>query len=236
MSQYLEVSSRIQSYLDGSMKSGGASCNTFIVEDNIPGIFDAATWAGQISQSQGAPTLILSKLRPAGAAISTGGTASGPCSFARLFDSIASVMLRPGKKNGVTVLFLDADHPDIDQWISYTFKSTLDRAYTGVLFRPGKKYSARYSSWVSWFSSSSMCLLRITATASSSSVPQNWAVHHPTGISSPRSPTARTNDGWNVPTAGDTDFRGSQLENWRRASMASNFSNRIMVLPTWCNK
>jgi len=38
------------------------------------------------------------------------------------------------------VLFLDADHPDIDEWVSYQFKSTLKRAYTGVLFRPYKRY------------------------------------------------------------------------------------------------
>jgi hypothetical protein len=127
---------------NGAAKSAGASCNTFIVEDSVDGIFAAVTWAGKISQRQGAPTLILSKLRPAGSAISTGGTSSGPCSFARVFDSVASSMLRPGeKKNGVTVLFLDADHPDIDEWISYKFKATLVRAYTGVLFRPYKKYS-----------------------------------------------------------------------------------------------
>lgn len=124
---------------DGA-KSAGASCNTWIVEDTVGGIFEAVTWAGKISQNQGAPTLILSNLRPAGASISTGGTSSGPCSFAKLFDIVAKTMLRPGKKNGVTVLFLDADHPDLEEWISYKFKATLERAYTGVLFRPYKQY------------------------------------------------------------------------------------------------
>lgn len=140
MSRYLELSSRIQSMMDGTVKSSGASCNTRIVYDSIDDIAGAITWAMKISQKQGAPTLILSELRPSGSKISTGGTSSGPCSFAKLFDSAASVMLRPGKKNGVTVLFLDADHPDIEEWISYQFKKTLDRAYTGVLFRPYIKY------------------------------------------------------------------------------------------------
>lgn len=136
----LELSSRIQS-MDKGGSSSGASCNTWVVEDSISGIFDAVKWSAEIAQRQGAPTLILSNIRPSGSGVALGGTASGPCSFAKVFDSTASAMLRPGKKNGVVVLFLDADHPDIEQWISPEFKSTLVRAYTGVLFRPNKKYS-----------------------------------------------------------------------------------------------
>jgi len=140
VTEYLEVSSRIKSREDGSIKSAGASCNTFVVEDTVESIAEAMRWSMLIHQRQGAPTLIMSNLRARGKAISTGGSSSGPCSFALVFDSIAQAMLRPGKKSGVVVLFLDADHPDIDEWISNSFKGQLNRAYTGVLFRPGKRY------------------------------------------------------------------------------------------------
>lgn len=137
----LEISSRIKGMLSGTSPSDGASCNTFIVEDSIDGengIAASFAWATKISQKEGAPTLVLSKLRPAGSKVSSGGTASGACSFARVYDTIALTMLRPTKKNGVTVLFLDADHPEILEWLRLSRE--LKRAYTGVLFRPGKQY------------------------------------------------------------------------------------------------
>lgn len=137
----LEISSRIKGMLAGTSPSDGASCNTFIVEDAIDGedgIAASFAWVTKISWKEGAPTLVLSKLRPAGAKVSSGGTASGACSFAQVYDSIALTMLRPTKKNGVTVLFLDADHPEILDWL--TLSRSLKRAYTGVLFRPGKQY------------------------------------------------------------------------------------------------
>lgn len=134
---YLEVSSRIARYQKGE-KSAGASCNTFVVEDSMDSIIEAWAWSAQISKLQGAPTVILSALRPKGTPISSGGFASGPCGYAKVFDATADTMLRPGKKNGVCVLFLDADHPDLDEWL--TMSGVLNRAYLGVLFRAGKRY------------------------------------------------------------------------------------------------
>lgn len=141
---YLEISSRIRSAITpGEAPSAAASCNTFVVEDSVnskSGIAAAVAWSLNISYWQGAPTLILSNLRGRNEPLSTGGTASGPCSFARIFDICAEVMRRPTKKNGVAVAFLDANHPDILEWISPQFKGSLDRLYTGVLFRDGVTY------------------------------------------------------------------------------------------------
>lgn len=136
--RYLEVSSRIQRYYDGEI-SAGASCNTFVVDDSMESIIAAWAWSAQVSRLQGAPTVIMSNIRPRNSKISSGGFASGPSGYARVFDSIADTMMRPGKKNGVCALFIDADHPDLDEWL--TISGVLKRAYLGVLFRPGKVYS-----------------------------------------------------------------------------------------------
>ncbi len=135
--KYLELSSRIKKSMKSDSRCDGASCNTFIVEDDMESITEALAWSMKISQREGAPTVVLSELRPEGAKTSGGGTASGPCSFARVFDAAAAAMLRPGKKNGVLVMFLDIDHPDIDKWLS--LKPEMQRGYLGVLIRPTTK-------------------------------------------------------------------------------------------------
>lgn len=137
----LEISSRLQGALTGTSASDGASCNTFVVTDSIDGddgIAEALAWSLRIAKREGAPTLILSNLRPKGAPIASGGVSSGVLPFARMFDECANGMLRATKKNGVCVLFLDADHPEIMEWIQLA--PSLKRAYTGVLFRPGTVY------------------------------------------------------------------------------------------------
>jgi hypothetical protein len=108
-----------------------------VVEDSLDSITDAIAWSMQISKREGAPTIVLSNLRAANSSTSGGGTASGPCSFALVFDAAAAAMLRPGKKNGVLVMFLDADHPDIDEWLQ--LKPEMVRGYLGVLIRPTTK-------------------------------------------------------------------------------------------------
>lgn len=135
--RHLELSSRIKKSLKAGSTCDGASCNTFVVDDNLNSITEALSWSMQVSKREGAPTLILSEIRPEGAKTAGGGTASGPCSFARVFDSAAAAMLRPGKKNGVLVMFLDADHPDLDKWLD--LKPELQRGYLGVLLRPSTK-------------------------------------------------------------------------------------------------
>jgi hypothetical protein len=130
--------------LSGATPSDGASCNTFVVEDSIDGengIAEAFSWATRISKREGAPTLILSKLRAKGSVVNSGGTSSGVCSFARVFDEICNTMLRPSKKNGVGVAFLSADHPELGDWLKLA--PTLKRLYTGVLFYPGVSYSKK---------------------------------------------------------------------------------------------
>ena len=61
----------------------------------------------------------LSKLRPKGTENGKGLTASGPCSFGKIYSTLNEILRRGGKfKNGAVVLHLDYDHPDAMEFIS----------------------------------------------------------------------------------------------------------------------
>ena len=142
VSQYLEVSSRIQAIESGA--SHGASCNTFVVQDTVigtDGIAEMLKWCAAIPSVQGAPTIILSNLRGRGEMTSRGVTIQGACELTKVIDSIVTYMKRPGKKNSACVCFLDANHPDLDEWLSQEFTYQLQTVYLGVLLYPGKEYT-----------------------------------------------------------------------------------------------
>ena len=60
----------------------------------------------------------LSELRPRGSDNGHGLIASGPVSFGRIYSFLNETLRRGGKyKNGAVVLHLDANHPDIVEFI-----------------------------------------------------------------------------------------------------------------------
>ena len=121
-------SDRLLALETGSSKSIGASCNFFGVEDSIDSIAEASAWALQVSAYQGAPSLDLSALRPRNSEVASGGSSSGAASFSRVFDSIVGSMRRPTKKNGAGVVWLNWNHPDLEEFMSTPF----NYAYKGI--------------------------------------------------------------------------------------------------------
>ncbi len=142
MSEYLELSSRLQAIETGA--SDGASCNTFVVQDSVAGkdgIAEMMQWLTEIPSLQGAPTLILSNIRPRGSMTSRGVEVQGVCSLITAIDSIVSYMKRPGKKNSACVCFVDANHGDLKEFLSPEFTASLQTVYLGVLVDPKETYS-----------------------------------------------------------------------------------------------
>ena len=61
----------------------------------------------------------LSKLRPRGEENGKGLVASGPVSFGKIYSTLNEIIRRGGAyKNGAIVLHLDANHPDILEFIT----------------------------------------------------------------------------------------------------------------------
>ncbi|MBB5156012.1 adenosylcobalamin-dependent ribonucleoside-diphosphate reductase [Saccharopolyspora phatthalungensis] len=96
-----------------------SGCVVLPVEDSLRSIFSALQYASIIQQAGGGTGYAFSRVRPAGDLVaSTGGTASGPVPFLRVFDTAADVVRQGGRRRGANMAVLDVSHPDIYEFVT----------------------------------------------------------------------------------------------------------------------
>ena len=122
MAELISRTGRVQSWIDDPDGRLPVSCTVFVVDDSMEGPEGIeASWrfASHALRNGAGCAIHLSRLRPKGADNGNGLIASGPVSFGKIYSTLNEILRRGGKyKNGAIVLHLDANHPDVDEFIT----------------------------------------------------------------------------------------------------------------------
>ena len=101
----------------GTKKGLPISCNGVYVEDSIESMLDKLGEVSIQSKHGSGTSVYLSKIRPRGTPIKTGGKANGPAYYASLFETAVDIISQGNVRRGSCAAYLDIEHPDIMEFL-----------------------------------------------------------------------------------------------------------------------
>jgi len=128
-----------------------SACFINSVDDTMESIMELAKTEAMLFKGGSGAGSNLSKIRSSREPLAGGGTASGPVSFMRGFDSFAGVVKSGGKtRRAAKMVILNVDHPDVRDFIRCKADeekkawSLIDAGYDGGFNVPGGAYDSIY--------------------------------------------------------------------------------------------
>jgi ribonucleoside-diphosphate reductase alpha chain len=126
-----------------------SACFINSVQDTMDSILGLAKTEGMLFKYGSGTGSNLSNIRSSKELLAGGGTASGPVSFMKGYDSFAGVIKSGGKtRRAAKMVILNADHPDILDFIQSKEReekkawALIDAGYDGAFNAPGGAYDS----------------------------------------------------------------------------------------------
>ncbi len=126
-----------------------SACFINSVQDTMESILGLAKTEGMLFKYGSGTGSNLSNIRSSKELLAGGGTASGPVSFMRGYDSFAGVIKSGGKtRRAAKMVILNADHPDVLDFIESKEKeerkawALIEAGYDGAFNAPGGAYDS----------------------------------------------------------------------------------------------
>src|SRR5215212_2014058 len=126
-----------------------SACFINSVQDTMDSILGLAKTEGMLFKYGSGTGSNLSNIRSSRELLAGGGTASGPVSFMRGYDSFAGVIKSGGKtRRAAKMVILNADHPDVVDFIESKEKeerkawALIEAGYEGAFNAPGGAYDS----------------------------------------------------------------------------------------------